>query len=140
MKDIERGAHESLREKHARRPKAYQRHAALSGDRRHWSPGRLERDECSLALRPSRVQDVHRNTDTHRGVDGHRMQHLRAERGELRGLVEADALEQPRAVDDARVRREHAVDVGPDLDCFRLQCRADQGRAVIRSAAAECRR
>ncbi len=55
-------------------------------------------------------------------------------------LVEPDALEQARAVDDARVRREHAVDVGPDLDCFRLQCRADQGRAVIRSAAAERRR
>ena len=65
------------------------------------------------------------------GCDRVRVQHLRAERRELRRLVEADPLDELRAVDDARIGGEHAVDVGPDLDRLRLQRGADQRRAVV---------
>ena len=65
--------------------------------------------------------------------------HLRAERRELRRLIEANLLDESRTLHDARVGREHAIDVGPDLDGLGAQRGAEQRRTVVAAATSECR-
>jgi hypothetical protein len=48
-------------------------------------------------------------------LDGTNLQHLRAHAGHLEHFLEGDAVEAPGTVDDARIRRVHAVHVGVDL-------------------------
>ena len=86
-----------------------------------------------------RIEDPHRNVARHRRLNGRRMQHLRAEVGQLRGFGERQMRHDLRVLDDARIGGEHAVDVGPDLDLRRAEAGADDGRRKIRAAAAERR-
>ena len=76
----------------------------------------------------------------HRRRDRVRMQNFRAKRRKLGRFIEPDLLDQQRAVYDARIRREHSVDVGPDLDRIGVQRGADQRSAIVRSAASKSRR
>jgi hypothetical protein len=49
------------------------------------------------------------------------MQHLGAEIRELRRLGKRQVLDDVRVIHHARVGREHAVDVGPDLNLRRAE-------------------
>ena len=68
------------------------------------------------------------------------MQHLRAEVSQLRGFGKGADLDAMPAGKNRRIGGEHAVDVGPDLDLFGADARADNGRRVIRPSAAQRRR
>ena len=65
------------------------------------------------------------------------VQHLGAEIGQFGGFGERDGLDAVAAGEDGGVGGEHAVDVGPDLDLFGADARADDRRGEIGAAAAE---
>ena len=131
----------ALGEQHPRRAQPDQRDAAFPGDRRHGATRRVEGDERSLPLRPPRVEDEHGDAEPHRWVDRHRMEHLGAERCELRCLVEADALEH--AVRPSTTRGS-AVSIPSTSVQISMASACERGaherRAVVRPAAAEGRR
>ncbi len=68
------------------------------------------------------------------------VQHFRAEERELRRFVERQLLDEPRVFHDARIRGQHAVHVGPDLNLADVEARAEDRGRVIRSTTAERRR
>ena len=82
---------------------------------------------------PARIQDQHRNVLLDRRHHGGRVQHLGAEVGELGGFGEGDGLDAVAAGQDGRVGGEHAVHVGPDLDLFGADARADDGGGEVAS-------
>ena len=61
------------------------------------------------------------------------------ERSQLGRLIEANLLDQPRALDDARICSEHAVDIRPDLDRLGAERGTKQRCAVIAAATTEGR-
>jgi len=63
--------------------------------------------------------------------------HLRAERCELGGFVESDLLDELRSLHHSGVGGQHPIHIGPDLDGVGVERGAEQGCAVIGSAAAE---
>jgi hypothetical protein len=65
------------------------------------------------------------------------VQHLGAEVGQFGGFGEGDGLDAMAAGQNGGVGGEHAVDVGPDLNFFGADARADDGRGEIGTAAAE---
>ncbi len=65
------------------------------------------------------------------------MQHLGAEIGQLGGFGERDQLDPVAARRDARVRSQHAVYIGPDLNLVGSDARAHDGRREIRAAPAK---
>ena len=71
------------------------------------------------------------------GQHGGRVQHLGAEIGQLGGFGEGDRLDAMAARQDRGIGGEHAVDVGPDLDLFGADARADDGGGEVGAAAAE---
>ena len=79
-----------------------------------------------------RIEHVHGNAQAHGRRDGARMQHLRAERRQLRRLVEPDMLDELGGLHHARIGGEHPVHVGPDLDGV--------GSAARRRTATRCSR
>ena len=66
------------------------------------------------------------------------MQHFGTEVRQFRGLREGDDLDAMPAGQDGRISRQHAVYIGPNLNLFRSNTRAHDGRCEIRPAAAEC--
>ena len=97
---------------------------------------RFMRDARAGPRRIARVVDPDGNAALHRRCDGARMQHLCTERRELGGFVEAYLRDQFRALHDPRIRRQHPIDVGPDLDRVRAERGPDERGTVIGSAAA----
>ena len=97
--------------------------------------GRL--DARAFHLRPARVQNQHRDIAVDGRHHGGRMQNLRAEIGQLGGFGERDHFHAMRVGNDGRIGGQHAVHVGPDLDFFGANARADDGRREIGPAAAE---
>ena len=71
------------------------------------------------------------------GTHGGRMQHLGAEIGQLGGFGEGDGFDAMAAGQDGGIGGEHAVDIGPDLNLFGADARADDGSGEIGTAAAE---
>ncbi len=65
------------------------------------------------------------------------MEHFGAEIGQLRSLAIRDHRDGTRLRHQPRVRRQHAVHVGPDDDFLRIHCRADNRRRVVRAAASQ---
>src|SRR5215203_6102870 len=94
---------------------------------------RGERDARPASLGPVRIVDKDRNPDANRRGDRARVQHLRAERGELGRFVEAYLLDQAGVGHHPRVGGQHAVDVRPDLDGLGAKGGAEQCRAVVAS-------
>jgi hypothetical protein len=100
----------------------------------------LGRDHRAPDFRPARVQDANRDVLRHRGEDGAGMQHLRAEIRQLRRLGKRELRDEHRIGDDPRVGGQHPVHVGPDLNFFDVQARAEDRRRIVRSAPPErCR-
>ena len=77
------------------------------------------------------------DAERHRGSDGARVEHLGAEGRQLARLVEADVTDELRIGDDPRVRRQHPVDVRPDLDRVDMKRGAEQRRGVVGASAPE---
>ena len=94
-------------------------------------------DQRPFHLRPARIQNAHRNVFLDGRQHRRRMQHFRAEIREFRGFRERTLLHAVAARQNGGVGGQHAVDVSPDLDLFRANARADDGRRVVRSAAAQ---
>ena len=69
--------------------------------------------------------------------DSGRMQHLRAEIGQLGGFGERDGLHAMAAGHDGGVGGQHAVDIGPDLDLLGADTGADDGGREVGAAAAQ---
>ena len=65
------------------------------------------------------------------------MQNLRAEISQLGGLGERNRFHAMSAPKNRGVGRQHAVDIGPDLDLFGADARPHDGRGVIGAPAAE---
>ena len=72
--------------------------------------------------------------------DGGRMEHLRAEVGQLHRLFVADLRQHECRGDCPGIRAQDAVHIGPDFDDGRTDGCADDRRAVVRSVAADGRR
>ena len=73
----------------------------------------------------------HRDVRVDRRLDRRGVQHLRAERGELGRLREADLGDRGRLGHVARVAREDALDVRPDLDLLRPERGAEERGGVV---------
>ena len=112
--------------------------------------GGLGGDARALAGRPAAVQDSDGDVRRDRREDRARVQHLGAEVGQLRRLRERQPLDHRRMVHDARIRGQHAVDVGPDLDLAAgdrgsgrrgqaVQGGTHQRARIVRAAATERR-
>ena len=69
--------------------------------------------------------------------DAARVQHLGAARRDLLRFVVVERLEQPGVRDRARVRREHAGHVGPDLEPARGELRGEIAARGVGAAATE---
>ena len=65
---------------------------------------------------PSGIAHAHRDAPRRRRLHRLRMQHLGAEPRERLGVFVRQHGQHARAGDDARIGRQDAVDVGPDLD------------------------
>ncbi len=116
-------------------------------ERAHARPGRLGAHDRPGRLRPEGVPHGDRDAARHGGPDRRRVKDLRAEERELRRLGRSSPPGTRRAAgDDARVGREDAVDVRPDLDRSdaerpRPSSAAPRSAAeIVRAAAPERRR
>ena len=83
------------------------------------------------------VADPDRNVARDRRLHGLRMDDLGAEVGELHGLVVGELVDHLGVRHQARIGRQHAVDVGPDDDLGSLQQRAEDGSGKIAAVASE---
>ena len=99
----------------------------------------FDADPRARMRRVEAVQDPHRNTLAERGQDRLVVQDLRAVVGELRGLAVGNLRQRLRARHLRRIRRHHAIDVGPDPDFVRIERRAEDRRRVVGPSAAERR-
>ena len=99
--------------------------------------GTLADDARARHVRPARIQNQYRDVLLDGRDHRRRMQHLRAEIGQFRGLREADGLHPMASAQDGRVTGEHAIHVGPDLDLLGGNSRAHNRRGEVRPAAAE---
>ncbi len=71
------------------------------------------------------------------GKNGGWVKNLCAEECHFSGFGERDTFDTMAAGDDARIGREHAINVGPDLNLFGINARADDGGRVVGTAAAK---
>ena len=94
-------------------------------------------NERPFRFPPAAVQDSDRNIARDGRKNRAGMQHLGPEVSQLRSFRERQLPHDLSLVDDARVRGEHAVDVGPDLDFVCRDGGPDQGRRIIGSPAAQ---
>ena len=101
------------------------------------STRRAARDQRAAAVELAAVQDLDRNALRDRRQDRARVQHLRAEVGQLRRLFERQSRHDVRRLHDAGIGGHHPVHVGPDLNLAGVERRAQNRRRVIRSAAPE---
>ena len=107
--------------------------------------GRVLPHDRPGALRPEGVLHGDGDPARHGGADRRRMEHLRAEERELGRLGIAHLRHEARRGHDARVGRQNAVHVGPDLDAAHgapdvMERGAEERGRVVRAAAAERRR
>src|SRR3989441_9694987 len=101
---------------------------------------RVGRDRRARVLRHERVEDPNRDPALDRWQHGARMDHLRAEVAELRGLGVRERPQRLGALDDARVGAHHAAHVGVDAKLARVDRGREHAGGVVRGAAAERRR
>ncbi|MCW0465391.1 hypothetical protein NB705_002464 [Xanthomonas sacchari] len=83
------------------------------------------------------VADDDRQAALDRRRHGLRMHHLGAEIGQFAGFVVAERFQLHRFGHDPRVRREHAVDVGPDVQLGGVEQRGEDRAGVVAAVAAE---
>ena len=85
------------------------------------------------------VLDQERDRRLARRMHRGRIDHLGAEVRELEQLVVGQSRQRERGLDPTRIRRQHAVDVGPDLDPLGTEGHAEERRRVVGAAAPERR-
>ena len=127
---LEHAAQKAMRHQHSRRCDVDDGDASLARERRERtiaSRGLLG-DQGSGAIGPMAVQNADGDVARYRGEDCARMQHFRSEIREFRRLGEREMAHDFGVCDDARIGREHAVDIGPDLNLGCAECGADQRR------------
>ena len=98
---------------------------------------RRRADDGPRALGAGGVEHDDGDARAHERQGGGRVQHLGAEGGELRRLLVARRAQRARRRHDARVGGHEAVDVGPDLDPFGVERRAEQRGGEVGAAAAQ---
>ena len=102
--------------------------------------GRLESrrraDQRARLVRREGIADPDRNVAPHRRRHGLRMDDLGAEVRQLHRFVVGQRIDDLGVGHAARIGRQHAVDVGPDMNLRGIQQRAeDRGREVAAIAA-----
>ena len=128
---------------HARTAQRQQREAVDGGDalgQRVGGLGGLVRDQRARRRRIERVLDQDRDMPGHGRRNRRRVDNLGAEIRQLHCLFVGHPRQHERALHELRIRAQHAVDVGPDLDDRRADGRADDGRAVVRPVSSDRRR
>ena len=126
VEQLEHAAQKSVLEQHFAGRDTQNRRVPLGGDGGDRTPRRIECDARSVGARVAGIVDPDRNPQSHGRRDGCRMQYLGAEAGELAGLIEANLFDRAGRWHHSRIRRQHAVDVGPDLDRAGLQRGANE--------------
>ena len=97
---------------------------------------RIGADERARLFRREGIANPDRNALQHRGRHRLRMDHLGAEVRELHGFVVGQRIDHLGIGHQARIRAQHAVDVGPDANLFRVEQRAkDRAREIAAVAA-----
>ena len=86
-----------------------------------------------------RRQHLHAHMMVHRQLDRARLQDLGALRRHLEHLLVGDLVDLARLLDDPRIGRVDAVDVGVDVAAVGLERRRQRHRRGVRAAAAERR-
>ena len=127
---------------HPRRRDVDHRHIALARNRRQlaFAAGRACGNQRAARAGPARVQDANGDVPRHRRENRARVQHLRAEIGELGRLRERQMLHELRLGHQPWIGRQHAVDIGPDLDFVGVDAGPDDRRRIVRASAPERRR
>ncbi len=105
---------------------ADQRDVANRGQRLHPAAdaAALLRNFRARPLRSEAVANPNRSPRGHHRTQRLRMQHLRPEVGQFRGLAVGNFGNGARVGHQARVRGQHAIDVGPDDDLVDAQRRS----------------
>ncbi len=85
------------------------------------------RNARAAYFRAARVQNQNRNIFFDRGHNGSRVENLCSEICHFRSFCERNTFHPVTTRNDAGVRREHAVHVGPDLNLLGIHPRADDG-------------
>ena len=124
---FEQPSQKSVGAEHARRGYLHRRDAVFMRDRFH----RLRRgfrfrnyQRAGLLWR-TRVTNAHRNRFVYRRLNRFGMKHFCAEVCELGSLLIRKHRYRSRLRDDPWISRQHAADIGPDLNLARSQCGAD---------------
>ena len=100
---------------------------ALHGERRF----RIGTDEGRRAVRREGVADPDRDRSADGGRHGLRMDDLGAEIGELHRLVIGQRIDDLCVGDPPGIRRQHAIDIRPDVDRLGIeQCPEDRGGEI----------
>ena len=100
-------------------------------------PRRFRGDQRASNFGIARIENADRDVRRHRGQDRGGMQHLGAEEREFRRLIKRKLRNDLGAGHQARVRGQHAVNVGPDLNLRCAEARANDGRGVVGAAPAQ---
>ncbi len=93
------------------------------------------RDLGACDLRPEGILDPDREAGFRRGIRGLGMDYLGAVVSQFNRFGKSDLRQRGGIRADARVGREHAVNIGPDPYFVRARGRADDGGGIIRSSA-----
>ncbi|MCS3825078.1 hypothetical protein GGP85_000509 [Salinibacter ruber] len=136
LKDVGQEAHLLP---HAERVHAHGRNVGLGRDRLHLGPhvGPLAAYDRAVEGRGLGAADVKGDLVAPRRVETAGVEHPRAHRRQLLGLVVVQAAQQPPRRHLARVRREQARHVGPYLGPLGLQLGRKVGRRRVRAAPPE---
>ena len=139
LEHLEEPAEKAVRHQHPRGGDVHHRHSALRGHRgeRAFARRSLASDQRSERMCPVRVENPHRNVSRDGRLDRRRVQHLGAEIRQLRRLGKRQVRHDLRVGDDARIGRQHAVHVGPDLNLARAEAGADDRGRKIGAASAQ---
>ena len=83
------------------------------------------------------VEDTHRNALGNRRFDRLGVDNFGAVIGQFGHLFVAQLVEAAGIGDDARISRQDAIDIGPNLNLISIQHCADDGARIVRTAAAQ---
>ena len=123
---------------HAGALEIHQRHVLDAGDALdRQARARRGADQRALLVSGEGVADPDGDVAPDRRRHGLRMDHLGAEVRQLHGLVVRQRVDHLRVRHAARIGRQHAVDVGPDVNLGGIQQRAEDRGGEVAAVAPE---
>ena len=101
--------------------------------------GRMRANQRASLGRRERVADIDRDIARDRRLHRQRMNHLGAEIREFHRFVVGQLIDHFGIRHEPRIRGEHAVDIGPNMDFRRLQQGAENRPGIIAAVAPQSR-